>query len=121
MFTPSFVASGIRFPSLWRHLEAGAYTPPPNRGGAYSSAQFARLVARHVCSGLTIVMAPIEKSITGHRPVLLQQVVAGLEPRSGGRYLDGTFGGGGHTQALLQASVPDGIVLALDADPAAVD
>lgn len=49
------------------------------------------------------------------------EAVAALRPRPGGKYLDGTFGGGGHTQALLDASTPDGIVLALDADPAAID
>jgi 16S rRNA (cytosine1402-N4)-methyltransferase len=53
--------------------------------------------------------------------VLLAEAISRLQPRPGGRYLDGTFGGGGHTRALLESSVPDGIVLALDADPAAID
>jgi 16S rRNA (cytosine1402-N4)-methyltransferase len=57
----------------------------------------------------------------GHRRVLLTETVSALQPRSSGRYLDGTFGGGGHTRALLDASAPDGLVLALDADPAAID
>lgn len=59
--------------------------------------------------------------MTEHRPVLLEQAIAALQPRAGGRYLDATFGGGGHTRALLEASAPDGTVLALDADPAAIE
>lgn len=64
--------------------------------------------------------APIAPTESAHRPVLLEDVVAALQPRSGGHYLDGTFGGGGHARALLEDSAPDGVVLALDADPAAI-
>ncbi len=59
-------------------------------------------------------------SSTGHRPVMLSEVVDALAPRGGGRYLDATFGGGGHTAVLLDASAPDGLVLTLDADDQAV-
>lgn len=55
-----------------------------------------------------------------HVPVLVEAVVAGLQVRQGGWYIDGTLGGGGHTAAILQGSGPDGRVLGLDADPAAI-
>jgi 16S rRNA (cytosine1402-N4)-methyltransferase len=44
-----------------------------------------------------------------------------LAPRPGGRYLDGTLGGAGHTALLLERTAPDGRVLALDADSAALE
>jgi len=52
-----------------------------------------------------------------HRPVLLNEVVEALRPAPELRMLDGTFGRGGHTAALLRAGAA---VLALDRDPAAL-
>ena len=57
---------------------------------------------------------------TTHEPVLLSAALTFLAPRDGGRYIDATFGGGGHSRAILEASAPSGQVLAIDADQAAV-
>ncbi|MBS0219100.1 MAG: 16S rRNA (cytosine(1402)-N(4))-methyltransferase RsmH [Proteobacteria bacterium] len=53
-----------------------------------------------------------------HVPVLLTEVIDALQPRDGGRYLDGTFGGGGYTTGLLDRA--DCQVIAIDRDPDAV-
>jgi len=57
----------------------------------------------------------------GHQAVLLNEVLSYLDPLPGRRYIDATFGAGGHTQALLERTAPDGRVLALDLDEAALD
>lgn len=56
-----------------------------------------------------------------HASVLLRETVDALLPTSGGRYVDVTCGLGGHTEALLEASGPDGRVLAVDRDPVAIE
>jgi 16S rRNA (cytosine1402-N4)-methyltransferase len=56
-----------------------------------------------------------------HQPVLWDEAVDALQPKPGGRYADGTFGGGGHTQLLLARSAPDGRVIAFDLDPDAIE
>ena len=53
-----------------------------------------------------------------HIPVLLAEVIAALAPRDGGVYLDGTFGRGGYSEALLRSASCR--VIALDRDPEAI-
>jgi 16S rRNA (cytosine1402-N4)-methyltransferase len=53
-----------------------------------------------------------------HRPVMLAQVLSALAPRDGGIYVDGTFGAGGYTRAILAAARCK--VLAIDRDPDAI-
>jgi 16S rRNA (cytosine1402-N4)-methyltransferase len=52
-----------------------------------------------------------------HIPVLLDEVIAGLAPRPGETHVDGTFGAGGYTRALLAAGAK---VIAFDRDPDAI-
>ena len=52
---------------------------------------------------------------------MLKEVLVWLRPRAGGIYLDGTVGAGGHSQAILEASGPDGRLIGLDRDAAAVE
>lgn len=54
----------------------------------------------------------------GHTPVMLDEVMEVLAPRDGGIYLDGTFGDGGYSKALLEAA--ECRLWAIDRDPAAV-
>src|SRR3954469_2087568 len=53
----------------------------------------------------------------GHIPVMLNEVLRTLQPRDGGVYVDGTFGAGGYTRAILEAA--DCTVYAIDRDPEA--
>ncbi len=52
-----------------------------------------------------------------HRPVMLQPVLDGLNLKSGGVYIDGTFGRGGHSAAMLKQLDAEGQLLVMDKDP----
>lgn len=56
-----------------------------------------------------------------HETVLLEATVDAIQPRDGGRYIDATLGGGGHTRLLLERSAPTGYVLAFDQDTTAIE
>jgi len=58
--------------------------------------------------------------VFAHVPVLVREVVDVLKPEPGKRYLDGTVGGGGHSEQILIESSPNGLVLGLDRDDEAL-
>lgn len=53
-----------------------------------------------------------------HAPVMTKEVIEFLAPKAGGVYVDGSFGGGGHTRAILESA--DCSVVAIDKDPEAI-
>lgn len=52
-----------------------------------------------------------------HVPVLLNEVLAGLNPQPGQNFIDGTVGDAGHSEKILELNAPTGKLLAIDADP----
>jgi 16S rRNA (cytosine1402-N4)-methyltransferase len=57
----------------------------------------------------------------GHLPVMADEVVVTLAPRPGSLQIDATLGGAGHAERILDATSPDGRLLGLDADGAAIE
>ncbi len=55
-----------------------------------------------------------------HEPVLYKEIIHALQPKSPGRYVDGTVGAGGHARGILEACAPDGRLLGFDLDPQAL-
>ena len=55
-----------------------------------------------------------------HVPVMLSEVLAALQPQAGGVFADGTLGGGGHSEHILQAVGPTGMLYGIDRDEAAI-
>jgi 16S rRNA (cytosine1402-N4)-methyltransferase len=64
-----------------------------------------------------LLMAPQSQR---HAPVLLDELMELLQCRSGGVYVDATVGGGGYSEAILNKSSPDGVLLGLDWDAEAL-
>jgi len=62
----------------------------------------------------------VAMSLPVHVPVLLDEVIAGLQPQRGGYFVDCTVGLGGHAAAILEKISPSGRLLGIDADPEAI-
>ena len=56
-----------------------------------------------------------------HAPVLVEEAVRYLSVQPGGRYIDCTVGGGGHSLGILEAAAPGGLLLGIDADERAIE
>src|SRR4051794_14478822 len=59
-------------------------------------------------------------AVVRHVPVMPDEVLDALDPRAGSSHVDATLGGGGHAERILETSSPDGRLLGLDADGAAI-
>ena len=88
----------------------GGIVAGPGAGNALPHGASRREPARRTTNGRT----------PEHVPVMLDEVVEAIAPRSGGVYVDCTFGRGGHARAVLDRIGPAGRVLAIDRDPQAV-
>ena len=62
--------------------------------------------------------APNRPDKNTHVPIMVDEVLSVLEPKDGGIYVDGTFGRGGHSRAILEAAATT--VFGIDRDPAAI-
>jgi 16S rRNA (cytosine1402-N4)-methyltransferase len=67
-----------------------------------------------------MVRSPGNSDASPHTPVLYQEVLSALQPKSGSRIIDGTVGAAGHAYGILVASSPDGELLGLDLDLSAL-
>ena len=58
---------------------------------------------------------------SGHRPVLLQELITSLRPAPGQAFVDATLGGGGYARALIERLRPGGTLLGIDRDASAIE
>lgn len=61
-------------------------------------------------------MKDLETSMTYHLPVMLNECIEGLNLRPDGTYVDATFGGGGHSRAIMERLGPEGRLIGFDQD-----
>jgi 16S rRNA (cytosine1402-N4)-methyltransferase len=66
-------------------------------------------------------VGPAADASPAHKPVLLEEALAYLDPHAGGLYCDATIGLAGHAREILSRSAPDGRLVGLDRDPQAVE
>lgn len=98
-------------------VKVGAHGKPPLLGGFLPASESRTGRTQSSKRGIVIRMTS-DSSI--HVSVMPREIVAALDPRAGGVYVDGTLGGGGHTRLIAEAVGNAGKVVAIDRDPAAL-
>lgn len=96
-----------------RPLAVGTLSPPP------SSRFGARWTGGALKLGTSLTRYLVSYGTAYHVPAMVREVLHYLRPERGGVFLDGTLGGGGHSEAILSAS-PDAHLIASDRDPDAL-
>jgi 16S rRNA (cytosine1402-N4)-methyltransferase len=74
----------------------------------------------HGLGGLGREAGGTDGGAPGHTPVLLDEVIAWLNPQPGGVYVDATIGAGGHAEAILDRIAPTGRLIGIDRDAEAL-
>ncbi|MEO7003570.1 MAG: 16S rRNA (cytosine(1402)-N(4))-methyltransferase RsmH [Ktedonobacterales bacterium] len=101
-------------------FEAASFPDAASTASTASAASAASAASTAALASVTASTASTA-STTAHVPVLPQETLDGLAAQPGGVFIDGTLGGAGHTARLLDATAPNGRVLAIDADLAALE
>jgi 16S rRNA (cytosine1402-N4)-methyltransferase len=76
-----------------------------------------RHVQREIHPKAVILCCTMDLPLTGHQPVLLDELVQLVPPRPGQVYIDCTLGRAGHASVIAQHLAPDGLLIGLDVDP----
>src|SRR4030042_550671 len=98
----------------------GGREPRPLAGGAATGGRDIR--RRTGVAGVREVVAILPPNATqNHAPVMAEEVLHYLAVQPGGRYVDCTVGGGGHSLAILEAAAPGGLLLGIDAGASALE
>jgi 16S rRNA (cytosine1402-N4)-methyltransferase len=105
----SWISNGGKSTDQWSLAELNESTDPSRPSSEASSVNSASSPET------------FEAHQTVHIPVMMEEVLAAMDPQPGAVLVDGTMGGGGHTREMALRVAPSGFVVGVDRDPLAVE